>query len=159
MGRGERTLGSAARGSRFGIWPFVRVRGQPGQMRWCKGDADKGGRPPVPPHALLGGRGPAPPRAPSPHAPLLACSVSTSSTCPSPLHPLTTRPPHPPPAIRRPSRRPARVRPRHQDLDAALGRGRRPPSVCQRRTRLHVGGGPALRARGVRHHGRGWKHR
>ena len=143
--KGERMLGSAARGSRFGFWPFLRVRGQPGQMRWCKGDADKGGLPPVPPHALLGGRGPAPPRAPSPHAPLLACSASTSCTRPSALHPLTTRPP---PWSRRP-RRPALVRPRHHDLDPALGRGRRQPSVCQIQARLHVGGGPALRARGL----------
>ena len=75
-------LRRAARGSGAGFWRFlsVRMRGQHGQMRWCKGGPDKGGLHPVPPHALLGGRGPGPPRAPSPHSPLLASSLATTST-------------------------------------------------------------------------------
>ena len=141
-------LGGASRGSGAGFWFLsVRMRSQQGQMRWCKGGPDKGGLHPVPPHALLGGRGPAPPRAPPTHAPLLASSLVNTSTL-HPRRPSTHYSPHAPPAISRRSRRPALVRPRHHDLDAALGRGRRPPSVCQIRSRLHIGGGPALRARG-----------
>ena len=139
---------SESGGSGAGFWRFLSVlmRGQHGQMRWCKGGPDKGGLQPLT-------RGPIPPRAP---ARLLSCHhlhIAFSSA----LHPPTHLTP-PPSAIRRPSRRPALVRPRHHDLDAALGRGRRPPSVCQIQPRLHVGGGQALRARGNRHHG-GWKRR
>jgi hypothetical protein len=166
-------LGSAAKGSGFGLWRFLRVRGQQGRMRWCKSDADKGGLRPVPPHALLEGRVPArpTPRADGdePFPPTRPClppcfpppthsrrhstaesAHSRQALPPRPSLPSNTRPLPPPSfAIRRQSRRPALVRPCHHDLDAALGRGQRPPSVCQRLPRLHVGGGPALRARGL----------
>ena len=77
-------------------------------------------------------------RPPSPHAPSILHPLNTPS-----FHQLN-------PPIRRPSRRPARLRPRHHELDPALGRARRPPSVCQKLARLYVGRGQALRARGRR---------
>jgi hypothetical protein len=70
--------------------------------------------------------------------------------------------PHPPsqaplsrvPAFGRLSERSALVRPRHHDLDPALGRHEQlPSSFCQIRARLHVGGEQALRAWGQFYNG------
>jgi hypothetical protein len=60
-----------------------------------------------------------------------------------------THPPLPSPVIGRLFRRPLLLRPRQHDLDPALRRGRRRPSVCQNQPRFHDGRGPALRARGL----------
>ncbi len=91
MGRGERSLGSAARGAQFGFWRFVRVRGEPGQMRSCQGDANNL----PPPDTLLWGWDPAPLTLllPPGHAP---CSFPLFPPAPHARRPSTHSAPFPP---------------------------------------------------------------